>query len=190
MESSQNFPGFILRGHTSQRCRQEKKPLCTDNSDVTAKTCAWACLHFSSRHINHGYQVMSWPCPGEAKCIGSNQICDGVFDCGNGQDEDKNLCTKDFCNNGFVSYDSNQINMSSEPYGWRTNLKEMAQDYLFHYYRTPNYPSNQLEYYRNHETNLLPYELQNMEEEIQKLEMAKCKNSTKCRRQIWNLNEC
>ena len=91
---------------------------------------------------------MSWPCPGEAKCIGRNQICDGVSDCSNGQDEDENLCTRDFCNNGFVSYDSNQINISSKPYRWFTDLGEMTQDYLFTPYRTPI----SIKYYRNQET--------------------------------------
>ena len=172
---------MLLRVQTSQRCRQEEKPLCTDNSDVTAKTCAWACLHFSSRIIRGGNDVMSWPCPGEAKCIGRHQICDGVSDCGNGQDEDKNLCTKEFCNNGFVSYDSNQINMDSKPYRWGTELGKMTQDHLFTPFRTPSY----IDYYRNQETDFNQKKLQNMEFELQKLELVKCKNSTKCRRFTW-----
>ena len=132
---------------------------------------------------------MSWPCPGEAKCIGRDQICDGVSDCGKGQDEEKNLCTRDFCNNGFVSYDSNTYNRSSNPYKWLTDLKEMKQDYLFDSLRTPDYPSNQIDYYRNHESDLRSSDLREMEEMIQNLEMGKCENSTKCRRE-WNHNKC
>ena len=178
---------MFLRSQTSKRCRQQKKPLCSDNSDVTDKTCAWACLHYTSK-MDHGYQEGTWSCPGEAKCIGRRQICDGVSDCGNGQDEDKNLCTRDFCNNGFVSYDSNRINLDINPdHQWYTDLKEMKQDYLFDYYRIPDYPSNQIDYYRTHETDLYR---EKMEEMIQKLEMGKCENSTKCRRETWNPNEC
>ena len=121
---------------------------------------------------------MSWPCPGEEKCIGRNQICDGVSDCGNGQDEDENLCTRDFCNNGFVSYDSNQINISSKPYRWFTDLGEITQDYLF----TPNRTPISIKYYRNQETDFNQNELQKMDKELQKLELVKCKNSTTCRR--------
>ena len=83
---------------------------------------------------------MAWPCPGEPKCIGRHQICDGVRHCSNGQDEDKNLCTEDFCKNGFVSYDANQLNYtrSSDEYpstegasGYYTDLSKMRYDHIF-----------------------------------------------------------
>ena len=61
-----------------------------------------------------------------------------------------------------------------------TDSKAMKQDYLFDYYRIPDYPSNQIDYYRTHETDLYR---EKMEEMIQKLEMGKCENSTKCRRE-------
>ena len=70
-----------------------------------------------------------------------------------------------------------------------TDSKEMKQDYLFDFHRTPDYPSNQIDYYRNHETDLRSSDLREMEEMIQNLEVGKCENSTKCRRE-WNHNKC
>ena len=150
------YHGMSLRRVISQRCRGLKvdkktiniyerplhplvpaQPFCTDHSDVTPKTCAWACLHFSSIIENTTVWggSMAWPCPGEAKCIGNHQICDGVRDCSNGQDEDKNLCTEDFCKNGFVSYDANQLNYTKspeEPEEYETDLSKMRYDHIFY----------------------------------------------------------
>ena len=109
-----------------------------------------------------------------------------MSDCGNGQDEDKNLCTKEFCNNGFVYHDTNFIRPWDWPYRWGLNKGGVVKDYLFRPYRTPSY----IDHYRNQETDFNQNELQKMDEESQKLELVKCKNSTKCRREIWKLNEC
>ena len=190
------YHGMFLRGKISRRCRglmqgkgvdrrnmQKGKPFCTDHSDVTAKTCAWACLHFTS--TIEGMADNAWPCPGEAKCIARHQICDGISHCGNGQDEDKNLCTEDFCKNGYVYYDSNHINYTTADddhgyYRYLTDPAELTYDYIFLEYRYPNYPPNQMTHYRNKYgkswTGKVIYP------KLQNLEMPKCKNSTKCLR--------
>ena len=183
MVGNGRYHGMSLRQKISRRCRQKEEPFCTDHSDVTVRTCAWACLHFNA--VIENTASMAWPCPGEAKCIGRNQICDGVSDCSNGQDEDKNLCTEDFCKNGFVSYDSNHINYTSSDddigtYRYYTDLAEMTYDYIFLDYRYPNYPPNQMDYYRSYFAEggsgkvIIP--------NLQNIEMPKCKNSTKCLR--------
>ena len=154
---SRHFAAAFLRGEISKRCRGLKvdwdtpvisgpqplvpaQPFCADHSDVTPKTCAWACLHFSSfigsKWLNGSYTntlrgSMAWPCPGEAKCIERNQLCDGVQHCSNGQDEDKNLCTEDFCKNGFVSYDGNHLNYTKSPEEYETDLSNMRFDHIF-----------------------------------------------------------
>ena len=151
---------YNIRSEISKRCRGIKvdrdtpvfgpqplvpaQPFCADHSDVTPKTCAWACLHYSSFLGSNWVKEkgkwvignklrgsMAWPCPGEAKCIGRHQICDGVRDCGNGQDEDKNLCTEDFCKNGFVSYDANHLNYTRKPEEYLTDLSKMRFDHIF-----------------------------------------------------------
>ena len=109
---SGRYNGLNLRGAISHRCRQLEEPFCLDKSDVTAKTCAWACLHFESTYrYARSQNSKTWPCPGEAKCISRDQICDGIRDCSNGQDEEIGLCTEDFCKNGFAP----TINKRSPP---------------------------------------------------------------------------
>ena len=139
------YHGMFLRWEISQRCRQKEEPYCADKSDITPETCAWACLHFGS--YVEGTTSNAWPCPGEAKCIARNQICDGIRDCGNGQDENENLCTEEFCRNGFVSYDNNKLNWTSDSddtifFWYLTDPTEMAYDYIFLSYRYPNLPPN------------------------------------------------
>ena len=173
---------MFLRNKISQRCRQKEEPYCPDKSDVTAETCAWACLHFTS--TVEGSASRAWPCPGQAKCIARHQICDGIPDCDKGQDEDINLCTEDFCKNGFVSYDRNHINYTSSHdelhhYKYLTDVTEMGHDYIFLDYRYPNFPSNHMNEYRN------KYAMAGgkvITSSLQNLEMPKCKNSTKCLR--------
>ena len=99
-----------FRTELNRRCMTDGRPSCADHSDITPKTCAWACLHMYSFFYSGG---LTWPCPGEAKCISRNQICDGTRDCDNGQDEDKRMCTEEFCKNGLLFYDSNELNYSS-----------------------------------------------------------------------------
>ena len=99
-----------FRSELNSRCKTNGRPSCADHSDFTPKTCAWACLHMYSFFSMGG---VTWPCPGEAKCINRFQICDGKRDCSKGQDEDKRLCTEEFCKNGLLSYDSNDLNISS-----------------------------------------------------------------------------
>jgi len=177
-----------LRATTaSLRCTQKEVALCSDHSDVTAETCAWACLHYSSQHYVNEIDKNDflWPCPGEAKCIESRQICDGVKNCGKGQDEDENLCTEEFCRNGYVLMDTSEHNWTREDdvYGfnrYQPALAEIKYYYLFDSYRHPNYPPNQMDYYRENwavddNGNFSMARLQNME-------MPKCKNSTKCLR--------
>ena len=179
---------IALRAITAKtRCTQKEEPLCSDHSDVTAETCAWACLHYSSNHYVKEIERNDflWPCPGEPKCIESRQICDGVPDCGNGQDEDENLCTEEFCRNGYVLMDTNQLNWTSKHdnygyYRFHTDVAEIKYYYLFDIYRPRYYPANQMDYYQENfavddNGNFSMARLQNME-------MPKCKNSTKCLR--------
>ena len=101
--------GFNLRRETARRCIEHGQPYCADHSDLTPKTCSWACLHLIQGQYRADY---SWSCPGEAKCISRDHICDGKRDCSNGQDEDKKLCTEGFCKNGLLPYDSNDLNLT------------------------------------------------------------------------------
>ena len=159
-----------------ERCRNLKAPFCSDKSDVTPKTCSWACLHYTS--IMKGTRGKKpWPCPGEAKCIGRHQICDGIPDCKNGQDEYVELCTDDFCTNGFVSYDGNQFNYSTQKYDYDTT--DIGTDYIFREYRYPNMKSKNMEDYKNR------YTTSNgkvINASLQNLAMPKCRHSTKCLR--------
>ena len=189
---------FMFReSHAKDRCTHKSEPLCPDHSDVTAKTCAWACQHYSSRDSDNNEYL--WPCAGEAKCIGSNQICDGVPDCGNGQDEDESLCTEDFCRNGYVFYDFNGVNFSSKHdnkgyYKHYTDVSKIEKIYLFKDYRYPYYPSDQIDLYRQN------YALDSngtfSMAIFQNMEMPKCKKSTKCLRRSmvdddsWKRIEC
>ena len=181
---SARYNGRYLRGDISRRCRQLEEPFCLDKSDVTAKTCAWACLHFESTYrYARSENSNAWPCPGEAKCISRDQICDGIRDCSNGQDEEIALCTEDFCKNGFVSYDQNHLNYTT--YKYPTDFEKMGQDNIFLDYRYPDFPANHMDEYRarfatDGEGKIYTALLQN-------LEMPKCKNSTKClRRSIYD----
>ena len=172
-----------LRGEIASQCRGKHEPFCSDKSDLTPETCAWACLSPSSSScvaVNQTYLMKhrlhkctdSWACPGEPKCIARDQICDGRKDCDNGQDEDVNLCTEDFCRNGFVTVDHNRVNYST----WRypTDDTQMWKDYIFLDYRYPNVPhgiikpTNNIARLQNHLT-------------------PKCNHSTKClRRNEWS----
>ena len=102
--------GVNLRSKTARRCIEDGQPYCADRSDLTPKTCSWACLHLIDGFYHGDY---SWSCPGEAQCISRDHICDGKRDCSNGQDEDEKLCTEDFCKNGLLSYDFNETNYTS-----------------------------------------------------------------------------
>ena len=75
------------------------RSICSDNSEITIETCAWACNY-------NEILPTDWACPGEPKCIGRDQICDGNTDCANGQDEDTELCTESFCRDGFISVET------------------------------------------------------------------------------------
>ena len=154
-----------VRQEVSDRCLGLKEPLCGDKSDVTPETCAWACLHFWAVVKSGEFSVNgAWSCPGEAKCIGRHQICDGIRDCDNGLDEYEELCTENFCKNGFVNYDGNSFDHQTNKYS--TNRTKFRTDYIFKEYRYPNMP------------------LQAGEEH------TKCKHSTKClRREATGTNQ-
>ena len=163
-----------VRQETSERCLGFKKPLCEDKSDVTPETCAWACLHYFAmvnttvryniNGVTKAEWVGTWSCPGEAKCIGRHQICDGIQDCDNGLDEYEELCTENFCKNGFVNYDGNSFDYQTNEYS--TNRTKFRTDYIFKKYRYPHMPPNSSE------------------------EHTKCKHSTKClRREATSTNQ-
>ena len=158
---------FSLRKQIASQCRGNHEPFCSDKSDQTPETCAWACLSRSGCvAVNQTACTESWACPGEPKCIARNQICDGNKDCENGQDEDINLCTEDFCRNGFVTIDDNTVNYTT----WRfpTDNTKIWKDYIFLNHRYPNAPHEAVDptnipRFQNHMT-------------------PKCNHSTKCLR--------
>ena len=162
-----------MKSDITRQCREIEKPYCSGKNFLTPKTCAWACLHYNGGVNNH-----AWACPGEAKCIKTNQICDGIPDCSYGQDEDELLCTEDFCKNGFVTYDNNEFNYTTKSYN--TDPTKIIQYHIFSDYRYPYFPENHMDDYRkiyatdtDGKVNIAS---------LQNLEMPKCKKSTKCLR--------
>ena len=164
---------YALRGEIASQCRGNHEPFCPDKSDLTPETCAWACLGpgpGSCVAVNQTSCTFSWACPGEPKCIARDQICDGKKDCDNGQDEDINLCTEDFCRNGFVSVDDNRINFTATyntKYEYDTT--KLWKDYIFLDYRYPNAPHGIIK-----PTNNIA--------KLQNQLNPKCNHSTKCLR--------
>ena len=74
------------------------------------------------------------------------------------------LCTENFCKNGFVNYDGNSFDYQTNKYS--TNWTKFRTDYIFKKYRYPKMPP-----------------------EASK-EHAKCKHSTKClRRESTSTNQ-
>ena len=137
-----------LRKEINRSCRLMQEPFCSDKSDVTPETCSWACsISWPD----------SWPCPGEARCIARGQICDGFKDCGSGQDEDINLCSEDFCRNGYVPEE-------------RMFERGMSKNYIFSWYRYPNVPPNSIGDLVKHRN--MAY--------VQNYMTPKCNHSTKC----------
>ena len=114
---------MYLKLDMTWQCRFSEKPFCPGNF-LNPKTCAWGCLHYDT-----GINIQTWACPDEAKCIKTSQICDGTPDCSYGQDEDEMLCTEDFCKNGFVTYDNNQFNYTTNSYN--TDPTKIIQYYIF-----------------------------------------------------------
>ena len=158
---------YSLRSQIARQCRGYDKPFCADKSDLTPETCAWACL--SSHHcviVSENSCTESWACPGESKCIERTQICDGRKDCDNGQDEDINLCTEDFCRNGFVAVDGNKVNYTT--WGYPTDNTKIRKDYIFLDYRYPNAPHEPIG--------------STIIANIQNAMTPKCNHSTKCLR--------
>ena len=158
-----------LRRQIARQCRGYEEAFCGDKSDLTPETCAWACLSRTGVIVNT-ISTESWACPGEPKCIERNLICDGKKDCDNGQDEDINLCTEDFCRNGFVAVEDNGFDYMI--WGYPTPNTKMTKDYIFLDYRYPNAPhavvdSTSIPKLQNHMT-------------------PKCNHSTKCLRRNSN----
>ena len=171
---------YQLREDIAHRCIYKPEPVCSDKSDITPQTCAWGCLSkkciTSARAEGDKLKwddpcIDAWPCPGEAKCIDRKNICDGVRDCGNGQDEDINLCTEDFCRNGFVSIDDNQVNYipGTGLGNYSTDVRRLKKDYLFSNYRYPDAP---------HQTIGDTYNIAKLQNHLS----PKCNHSTKCLR--------
>ena len=160
---------YWLRNEIAYQCRGYHEPFCADKSDLTPETCAWACLSHQCVIVGEypdSECTESWACPGESKCIDRNKICDGKKDCDNGQDEDINLCTEDFCRNGYVPVDGNKVNFST--WGYPTDNTKMWKDYIFLYYRIPNAPHEVMD-------STIIADLQNQMN-------PKCNHSTKCLR--------
>ena len=175
-----------LRREITKSCRQIEEPFCSDKSDVTPETCAWACLSSSLRSscvsVGRNPCEYSWACPGEARCISREKICDGVKDCGNGQDEDKKLCTEDFCKNGFVSLDNNSLNFTT--WSYTTDTTQLWEKGIFSDYRYPHAPSKNIEDYRYEYTT---YDGKTIISSLQNWMTPKCNHSTKClRRNSWD----
>ena len=171
-----------LRQEISRSCRKMQEPFCPDKSDVTPETCAWACLSSICVGVKKYSCETSWSCPGEARCIARTQVCDGVRDCANGQDEDENLCTEDFCKNGFVSQDNNKLNFTT--WNYETDATQLRKSYLFLEYRYPHATSNNIEYYRDWYT---AYDSNKNSDvtiiaNLQNWATPKCNHSTKCLR--------
>ena len=171
------YEGMFLKSDLTWQCRLTEKPYCSGNF-LTPKICAWACLHLGKFGLNFGLNIHSWACPGEAKCIKTSQICDGIPDCSHGQDEDEMLCTEDFCKNGFITYDNNEFNYTTKSYN--TDPSKIIQYYIFSDYRYPYFPEIHMDGYRkiyatdgDGKVNIAS---------LQNLEMPKCRNSTKCLR--------
>ena len=160
------FHEYRLRRQIARQCRGYDEPFCTDKSDLTPETCAWACLSHTCVIVSKYSCTESWACPGEPKCIERTQICDGQKDCDNGQDEDINLCTEDFCRNGFVAVDGNKVNYTT--WGYPTDNTKMRKDYIFLNYRYPNSPHEVID-----STNIA---------RLQNHMSPKCNHSTKCLR--------
>ena len=171
---------YQLREDIAHRCIYDPEPVCSDKSDITPETCAWGCLgkYCVTSERAEGDELIlrdpcvdAWPCPGEAKCIDRKNICDGVRDCGNGQDEDINLCTEEFCRNGFVSIDDNEVNyIPGTGLGhYSTDTTKLKKVYIFSKYRYPDAP---------HEIFGDPGNIANLQNHLS----PKCNHSTKCLR--------
>ena len=183
---AKNFRGryidseYFMRQEILRSCRQIHEPFCSDKSDVTPETCSWACSHSGMLPLadkDGQRSEKSWPCPGEARCIARSKICDGVRDCGNGQDEDSNLCTEEFCRNGYVSTDSNKLDFKTWTYG--KNVSKLSKSYIFLDYRYANvHPKN------IHDHLLGVYHASKLifESDRQNYMTPKCNHSTKCLR--------
>ena len=136
---------------------------CADGSEASPNSCAWAC---TARWSN------SWACPGEAKCIDTKKICDGIHDCEFGHDENPDLCTDDFCRDGFMERHGDMIQYEIN----KVSMKVLKRIYLFRHYHT------------NEAKEKVPEEIKN-EEGVEMFDWSKdpennlkwkCPNSTRC----------
>ena len=68
-----------LRSQIARQCRGLYEPFCSDKSDLTPETCAWACLSRDGwaryeNELNKTVVAKLWACPGEPKCIAAAYI--------------------------------------------------------------------------------------------------------------------
>ena len=169
--NNSRYSGKYLRSRLEDICldpngkdeMEEYVSKCADGSEASSESCAWACT---------GQLSKSWACPGEAKCINTKKICDGIPDCENAHDENPELCTEDFCRDGFIERHGDRIQYELRD----VSMKVLKRIYLFRSYHTNQAKDNVPEEIKNEKG----VEMFNWGIDPENNLKWKCPNSTRC----------